>query len=86
VIHGREQQVNGVACREPDGTWRTASGAAAERAAETDLVFRTQQALREQGFYVRDNNDGRWGPATSAAVRNFQRANGRLEIWGPSAP
>jgi surface antigen len=76
VIDGREQQVNGVACAEADGTWRTASGPAAERAAETDLVFRTQQALRERGFYVRNNIDGRWGPATSTAVRNYQQANG----------
>lgn len=76
VIDGREQQINGVACLEADGAWRTASGAAAERAAETDLIFRSQQALREQGFYVQNNVDGRWGPATSTAVRNFQRANG----------
>jgi surface antigen len=76
VIDGREQQVEGVACLESDGTWRTASGPAAERAAEADLVLRTQQHLRDQGFYVRDNIDGRWGPATSSALRNFQRANG----------
>jgi surface antigen len=76
VIDGREQQVDGVACLEADGTWKTASGAAAEQAAEADLVLRAQQRLHEQGFYVRDNIDGRWGPATSAAVGNFQRANG----------
>ena len=76
VIDGREQQINGVACLEPDGTWKTASGAAAERAAETDLILRAQQALRQQGFYVQHNIDGRWGPATSASVRNFQQANG----------
>jgi len=85
VIDGREQQINGVACLEPDGTWRTASGAVAERAAETDLILRAQQALREQGFYVQHNIDGRWGPATSASVRNFQQAKGlgptgRLDI------
>lgn len=76
VIDGRQQQINGVACVGADGTWKTASGAAAERAAESDLIFRAQQALREQGFYVQNNIDGRWGPATSTAVRNFQRANG----------
>jgi hypothetical protein len=76
VIDGREQQINGVACVGQDGVWRTASGPAAERAAETDLVLRAQQALRDTGFYVRNNIDGKWGPATSNAVRNFQRANG----------
>jgi surface antigen len=76
VIDGREQQVEGVACLDADGVWRTASGPAAEQAAAADLVLRTQQRLRDQGFYVRDNVDGHWGPATSAALRNFQRANG----------
>jgi surface antigen len=76
VIDGREQQIEGVACREADGSWQIASGAAAERAAEADLVLRAQQRLHDQGFYVRDNIDGRWGPSTSSAVRNFQRANG----------
>jgi surface antigen len=76
VIDGREQQVEGIVCLDPDGVWRTASGPAAERAATADLVFRTQQRLHDQGFYVRDNIDGQWGPATSTALRNFQRANG----------
>jgi surface antigen len=76
VIDGREQALEGVACLDPDGVWRTAAGAGAVQAAEADLVLRTQQRLREQGFYVRDNIDGKWGPATSAAVSSFQRANG----------
>jgi surface antigen len=76
VIDGREQQMEGIACLDPDGVWRTASGAAAEQAATADLVLRTQQRLRDQGFYVRDNIDGKWGPSTSGALRNFQRANG----------
>jgi surface antigen len=76
VIDGRQQQVEGIACLDPDGVWRTASGPAAERAAQADLVLRAQQRLHYQGFYVRDNVDGRWGPSTSAALRNFQRANG----------
>jgi len=76
VIDGREQQVEGIVCLDSDGVWRTASGPAAERAATADLVFRTQQRLHDQGFYVRDNIDGQWGPATSTALRNFQRANG----------
>ncbi|HJT07715.1 MAG TPA: peptidoglycan-binding domain-containing protein, partial [Stellaceae bacterium] len=76
VIDGREQPIEGVACLEPDGSWKTASGAAAQHAAEADLVLRAQQQLHNQGFYVRNNIDGQWGPATSTAVRNFQRANG----------
>ena len=76
VIDGREQPLNAIACQGPDGSWNTASGPAAERAAETDLVLRAQQSLRDQGFYVKNNIDGQWGPATSGAVRNFQRAKG----------
>jgi surface antigen len=76
VIDGREQPVEGIVCLDADGIWRAASGPAVERAAEADFVLRVQQRLREQGFYVRNNIDGQWGPATSSAVRNFQRANG----------
>ena len=77
VIDGNEQQVDGIACLDPaDQTWKTASGPAAERAADADLVLRAQQQLEQLGFYVRNNLDGRWGPATRSAVSNFQRANG----------
>jgi surface antigen len=74
VIGGQTQQVAGTACRQPDGSWRTMkSGAAA--ATSPDTVFKVQQKLHDQGFYVRDNIDGRWGPKTSVAVQNYQRAN-----------
>ncbi len=86
AIDGREQQIDGVACLEADGSWKTASGAAAEQAAEADLVLRAQQQLHQQGFYVRDNIDGRWGPATSTAVGNFQRANGLAATGQLDAP
>jgi len=77
VVDGHEQQVDGIACLDPaDGTWKIASGPAAERAAEADLVIRAQQRLHDEGFYVRNNIDGRWGRATRLAVGNFQRANG----------
>lgn len=77
AIDGNEQQIDGIACLDPtDGTWKMASGPAAERAAEVDLVLRAQQKLQELGFYVRNNPDGRLGPATRSAVGSFQRANG----------
>lgn len=76
TINGQTQQVVGVACLDPDGVWRTATDPAANQAANTDLVLRAQQRLHDQGFYVRNNIDGRWGPGTSTAVRNFQQANG----------
>jgi len=76
TIDGQTQQVEGVACLEQDGSWRTETGPAAQQAASTDLVLHAQQRLHDQGFYVRNNIDGRWGPGTSKAVGNFQRANG----------
>jgi hypothetical protein len=80
VIDGKDQQVEGTACRQPDGSWKVASNDPnAGRSANTvsqDTVFRVQQRLREEGFYVRDNIDGRWGPRTSVAVQNYQRAKG----------
>jgi surface antigen len=77
VIDGKTQQVAGTACRQPDGSWRTVnSGAPAANAIDPDTVIKVQQKLHDQGFYVRDNIDGKWGPRTSAAVQNYQRAKG----------
>jgi surface antigen len=75
VIDGQTQQVAGTACRQPDGSWRTINNAAPD-AISPDTVFKVQQKLHDQGFYVRDNIDGRWGPKTSIAVQNYQRAKG----------
>jgi surface antigen len=77
VIDGRDQRVEGTACRQADGAWKTVAGeGAAAEAVTADTVFKAQQKLHDLGFYVRDNIDGRWGPKTSAAVQNFQRAKG----------
>jgi len=87
TIDGQQQQVEGVACLNPDGVWRTATDPGAQQAAQVDLVLRTQQRLHDQGFYVRNNIDGRWGPATSRALGNFQRANNLArsgQIDGPT--
>jgi len=75
TIDGQQQQVEGVACLDPDGVWRTATDPGAQQAAQINLVLHAQQNLHDQGFYVRNNVDGRWGPATSRALANFQRAN-----------
>jgi uncharacterized protein YcfJ len=75
TIDGQQQPVEGVACLDQDGVWRITSDPAAGQAAQRDIVLRAQQRLHDQGFYVRNNIDGRWGPATSAALRNFQQAN-----------
>jgi surface antigen len=77
VIDGQNQQVAGTACRQPDGSWKTVEGGTGSaEAIAPDTVFKVQQKLHDQGFYVRDNIDGRWGPKTSTAVQNFQQAKG----------
>jgi surface antigen len=91
VVNGQTQQTDDAACREANGAWKPvsyngqqaapapqqpAAVAAPPGAVSTDTIIKVQQRLREQGFYVRDNIDGRWGPKTAAAVGNFQRANG----------
>lgn len=87
VIDGRKQQIDAIACLDPaDGSWKVASGSAAEQAAQTDLVLRAQQRLHDQGFYVRDNIDGHWGAATSSALNSFQRANGLAATGQLDAP
>ena len=76
VIDGQTQQVAGTACRQPDGSWRTMNTGGGADPTSPDMVFKVQQKLHDQGFYVRDNIDGRWGPKTSVAVQNYQRAKG----------
>jgi surface antigen len=85
VIDGQNQEVAGTACRQPDGSWKTVEAGGAADAMAPDTVFKVQQKLHDQGFYVRDNIDGRWGPKTSAAVQNFQRAKG-LQATGQLDP
>jgi surface antigen len=89
VVKGETQRTENTACRQPDGSWipvaqedlRPARPAAPSQSKEEaslseDTIFKVQQRLHELGFYVRDNIDGQWGPNTSAAVKNFQRAQG----------
>ena len=88
VVNNETQKVEGTACRQPNGEWVPVSQQdlqplPAERprpqaapVLSDDAVFKVQQRLREQGFYVRDNIDGHWGPRTAAALKNFQRAKG----------
>jgi surface antigen len=77
IIDGREQQVEGTACRQPDGSWKTVSnGDTSSMAVSPATILRVQQRLRQEGFYVQNNIDGKWGPKTSAALANFQRVKG----------
>lgn len=94
VINGQRQETQNVACQQPDGNWKPVPASAvstappprqpaarATSAVSSDTIFKVQQRLHDLGFYVRDNIDGAWGPNTSAAVRNFQRAKG-LQVSG----
>jgi surface antigen len=78
MMSGHQEQVEGAACRAPDGTWRTVDAAAAPLPEEDpgDKILHAQQRLQDLGFYVRDKVDGIYGPRTAAAVRNFQRSKG----------
>lgn len=87
VIDGQRQEMRNTACEESNGNWVPMPASAVRAAApnrpapaptalSSDMVFKVQQRLHDLGFYVRDNIDGQWGPHTSAALRNFQRAKG----------
>lgn len=89
VVGGQTQRSDGAACREANGGWAPVSynGASpppasrpqpspAPGAVSQDTILKVQQKLHDQGFYVRDNIDGVWGPKTMGAVQNFQRTKG----------
>jgi surface antigen len=86
VVNGRPTKTQSTACRQPDGAWVPVSTQTLEPlkprplqsggALSDDTVLKVQQRLHEQGFYVRDNIDGQWGPSTASAVKNFQRSKG----------
>jgi len=83
VAANQVRAVAPAAPRAPQAPGPQAQGPQAQgpQAISSDMVFKVQQRLHDQGFYVRDNIDGRWGPNTAAALRNFQRARG-LEATG----
>jgi surface antigen len=76
MMSGHQQQVEGIACRASDGTWRTVDAAAPPAEDPGDTVLQAQQRLQDLGFYARDKVDGIFGPKTAAAVRSFQRSRG----------
>ncbi len=90
LINGQRQQSMNTACQQPDGNWVPVSAnevrtmtPRTERAGEPgasalsrDTILQVQKRLHDLGFYVRDNIDGRWGPHTAEALRNFQRTQG----------
>lgn len=103
VVNGETQRTENTACRQPNGSWvpvsreelqptraQAPSQPNEDASVSTDTIFKVQQRLHDLGFYVRDNIDGRWGPNTSAAVRNFQlskglNASGQLDLATLSA-
>ena len=86
LVDGRKRQTRNTACRQADGSWVPVAkedlqptrppAPQGEESVSSDTILKVQQRLREEGFYVRDNIDGRWGPRTALALRNFQRAKG----------
>lgn len=89
VVNGAVQRSENTACRQPDGRWvpvsqdyvetpsaQPAPASEAPGSLSPDAIIKVQQRLRELGFYVRDNIDGKWGPHTAEAVSNFQRSKG----------
>lgn len=99
LINGAPQRTENTACQQPDGNWTTVPNDYARSAPRppawqdrrepspisSDTILKVQERLHHLGFYVRDNIDGEWGPNTSAAVRNFQRARG-LQATGQLNP
>ena len=84
VVNGQQQRSDGAACRNGNGAWVPVSlnggslppPARAQGAMSRDMILQVQQKLHDLGFYVESNIDGRWGPMTMSAVRNFQRTKG----------
>lgn len=85
VVDGQTRKMESTACRQADGSWIPVSQtdlrpirrqATTDASLSSDTVLKVQQRLHDLGFYVRDNIDGQWGPATASAVKNFQRAKG----------
>jgi surface antigen len=86
VVNGRPQKTRNTACQQADGSWIPVAqedlqptrppAPQGQAPVSSGTVLKVQQRLREEGFYVRDNIDGQWGPKTALALRNFQRAKG----------
>src|SRR6185437_9838271 len=74
VVNGRPQKTRNTACQQADGSWIPVShedlqpmrppAPQGQPSISSDTVLKVQQRLREEGFYVRDNIDGQWGPKT----------------------